>query len=223
MIVRLGTAPRRDGLTPEQFQHHWRTSHADVVSTMPGLRRYQQMHAVLAEGEPMLPDPGFDACSLLRFDSVAGMDAAFASPQFLEAVQDDEAEFVDKSRFRGVMGTWSAPDLAELDDLGEVLVLTLWRADDGTTARELADRLRGAVDGPSGAIVADPDAHATRFPAMADVVTVAGYPDPAAAAAGAARTRGADVPAQVVGEHLARVVDVPVGAPTDQENGRTDA
>ena len=110
MIVRLGTAPRIDDLDFEGFQQHWRTSHADVVSRMPGLRRYQQFHAVLEGGEPVLPYPGFDACSALQFDTVEAMDAAFASAAFLESVQADEKEFVDKTRFRGGVGT-GRPDV----------------------------------------------------------------------------------------------------------------
>ena len=45
----------------------------------------------------------------------------------------------------------------------------------------------------------------------ADVVRVVGYPDVPSALAGAEATRQAAGAAQLIGEHLARVVDVPVG------------
>lgn len=223
MIVRLGTAPRREGLDFEAFQHHWRTSHADVVSHLPGLRRYQQFHAVLESGQPLLPYPGFDACSALVFDSAEAMDDAFASPEFLQAVTADEAEFVDKTHFRGVVGTWRPDVSSVLGESGPVQVLTLLRAEPGTSPSELAERLAAASDG--GSIVADHAVHEGRFPVTADVVRVVGYPDVAAALQGAEATRRSAGTADVMGEHLARVVDVPVGGgtsgPINENNERT--
>ena len=212
MIVRLGTAPRIDDLDFEGFQQHWRTSHADVVSRMPGLRRYQQFHAVLEGGEPVLPYPGFDACSALQFDTVEAMDAAFASAAFLESVQADEKEFVDKTRFRGVVGTWRPDTDGELGVDGPVQVLVLLTADPGASPTDLAARL---VDAPGaargGAIVADHGFHQGLFPVTGEVAGVAVYPDVAAPRWGAAATRQAAGAAQVIGEHLAHVVDVPLG------------
>ncbi|MGH2882625.1 MAG: EthD domain-containing protein, partial [Solirubrobacteraceae bacterium] len=60
-------APRAEGLTFEAAQEHWRTAHGDVASGIPGLRGYVQNHAVLRDGLPLLPYPGFDACSELEF------------------------------------------------------------------------------------------------------------------------------------------------------------
>ena len=213
MIVRLGMAPRRDGLDFQEFQEHWRTSHADAVSHLPGLRRYQQFHAVLQGGRPVLPYPGFDACSALRFPTVEAMDAAFASEEFLGAVQADEAEFVDKTRFQGVVGTWRPDSDADLGASGPVQVLSLLVAEPGVSPEELADRLVGSASAETaGAIVADHTAHDGRFPICADVVRVVGYADRASAVAGAEATRRAAGPAQIIGEHLARSVDVPLGA-----------
>lgn len=213
MIVRLGTAPRVDGLDFEGFQRHWRTSHADVVSRMPGLRRYQQFHAVLDGGELLLPYPGFDACSALRFDDVAAMDAAFASSEFLGSVQDDEKEFVDKTRFRGVVGTWVPDAGTDLGADAPVHLLTLLLAEPGTSPQELADHLASTSGGvAAGSIVADHALHEGRFTVTADVVRVTAYGDVPSALAGAEATRRAAGAAQVIGEHLARIVDVPVGA-----------
>jgi uncharacterized protein (TIGR02118 family) len=99
MITRIGMAPRLPHTTPQQALEHWRTSHADAAGAIPGLRRYIQLHPVLVDGHPILPYPGFDACSLLDFDSVESMDAGFASPTYASSVRDDEDRFVDKSRF----------------------------------------------------------------------------------------------------------------------------
>ncbi|GAA1916423.1 EthD domain-containing protein [Nocardioides hwasunensis] len=216
MIVRLGTAPRIDGLDFTDFQRHWRTSHADVVARMPGLRRYQQFHAVLEEGEPLLPYPGFDACSALRFDTVEAMDAAFASTEFVGSVQADEKAFVDKTRFRGVVGTWQPDGEDDLGVAGSVQLLVLVAAEPGVSPAELADRFVVVPAPPgAGAIVTDHGLHDGRFPAAADVVRVAAYADVASALEGAEATRRAAGAAQVIGEHLARVVEVPLGTDAD--------
>jgi uncharacterized protein (TIGR02118 family) len=99
MISRFGFAPRKPGLTIAEFQHHWRTSHAVAVSGMVGLKRYWQNHAVLRDGEPLLPYPGFDVCAETEFDDLAAMDAAFASEQYQGAVVADELKLIDKARF----------------------------------------------------------------------------------------------------------------------------
>ena len=105
MITRIGMAPRLPHMTPQQALDHWRTSHADAAGAIPGLRRYIQLHPVLRDGAPLLPYPGFDACSLLDFDSVASMDAGFASPTYRSSVRDDEDRFVDKKRFSMALTT----------------------------------------------------------------------------------------------------------------------
>ncbi|MCG8588286.1 MAG: EthD family reductase [Proteobacteria bacterium] len=55
MVKLVAFFKRRDGITPEQFQHHWRTTHAELVVKQQGLRRYVQNHTLLsayAKGEP---------------------------------------------------------------------------------------------------------------------------------------------------------------------------
>ena len=99
MITRVGMAPRAAGLTYEAFQEHWRSEHAGLAGEIPGLRSYVQNHAVLADGRPLLPYPGFDACSELEFDDLASMDGGFASEHYRQAVTADEHALIDKSRF----------------------------------------------------------------------------------------------------------------------------
>lgn len=99
MIVRVGMAPRAAGLTYEACQEHWRNEHADLAGQLVGLRGYVQNHAVLRDGLPLLPYPGFDACSELSFDDVAAMDAAFASEHYRESVTTDEHSLIDRSRW----------------------------------------------------------------------------------------------------------------------------
>jgi uncharacterized protein (TIGR02118 family) len=98
-LVRVGMAPRAAGLSPAECQAHWRTAHADAARSLPGLRAYVQNHAVLRDGEPLLPYPGFDVCAETEFDDLAAMDAAFASEQYQGAVVADELKLIDKARF----------------------------------------------------------------------------------------------------------------------------
>jgi uncharacterized protein (TIGR02118 family) len=221
MIVRLGTAPRRETLDFEQFQQHWRTSHADVVSRLPGLRSYDQFHAVLESGRPVLEYPGFDACSALRFDSLDDMDAAFDSPTFRGAVQSDENEFVDKSRFRGVIGQWRpVVDDVLIGDLGDVVLLRLWSAPDTDDSSRLATLLSEQLPASSaGLLVADRAAHDGRFPVAADVVEATGHATVGDARADLERRERDDLPGTLIGQHLAHVVHVPIDA---SRTGSTD-
>ena len=208
MIARLGTAPRIPGMGLEDFQAHWRTSHADVVGGLPGLRSYVQLHAVLDGGRTVLPHPGFDACSLLVFDDVEAMDAAFDSPRFRSDVQADEAEFVDKTRFRGVVGAWESDDVPAPDQLGPYVLLTLWRAVRGGRERLLRGARAGVAEARGALLAADAELHRGRFPVGADVVELTSHADVDAARAhlrgGGARRVGGSL----AGCHLATPVVV---------------
>ena len=128
--VRLAMAPRKAGFTPAEAQRHWREAHADTAALIPGLRRYVQHHAVLIDGQPVLPYPGFDACAELAFDSVEAHDAGFGSAHYRGAVRADEDRFVDKTSF-----SWALCEPSTLLDRSDghtledpVTLLWLWRA-----------------------------------------------------------------------------------------------
>ncbi len=112
MITRIGFAPRRPGMSTADFLTHWRNDHADAAGRLPGLRRYVQLHPVFVNGVHAFGYPGFDACSILAFDDVAAMDAAFASPTYRDAVAADEARLVDKRRFGLFLGEGDLGDVS---------------------------------------------------------------------------------------------------------------
>lgn len=124
MLTRIGMAPRRAGLTTTAFVDHWRSAHADAAGAIPGLRGYVQLHPVLVDGRRPFPYLGVDACSLLDFDTVAEMEAGFASAHYQGAVRADEEQLVDKSGF-SVMLTEAARHRPVPD--GAVAVATLLR------------------------------------------------------------------------------------------------
>jgi uncharacterized protein (TIGR02118 family) len=143
MITRIGMAPRLPHMTPQQALDHWRTSHADAAGAIPGLRRYIQLHPVLRDGRPLLPYPGFDACSLLDFDSVETMDAGFASPTYQSSVRDDEDRFVDKSRFS--MALTERTTVAAPPEEGGVVLAQFLRHHASSTPERLHTELMAAA------------------------------------------------------------------------------
>ena len=58
-----------------------------------------QNHAVLRDGVPLLPYPGFDVCAETEFADFDTMRAGFASPHYQQTVRGDEKNLIDGSRF----------------------------------------------------------------------------------------------------------------------------
>jgi uncharacterized protein (TIGR02118 family) len=91
MIKLIACFKRRPDISPEAFQQHWSTTHADLVVRSRGLRRYIQNHTLLsvyARREPV-----FDGVAEVWFedDALGGLQS---SPE-LAAVRADEADFID--------------------------------------------------------------------------------------------------------------------------------
>jgi uncharacterized protein (TIGR02118 family) len=83
---------RRDGMAIDEFQGYWRDRHPEVVTRLPGIRRYVQSHtraAAYRSGEPV-----YDGIAEVWFDDTAAMRALRGTPE-LAAVQADEARFID--------------------------------------------------------------------------------------------------------------------------------
>jgi len=84
---------RRPGLSVEDFRLHWRTTHAEVVTKLPGLRRYVQNPAH-DSGYARGREPDFDGIAETWFDDTDAMRAVAASEQYA-AVQADEPNFIE--------------------------------------------------------------------------------------------------------------------------------
>jgi hypothetical protein len=185
MLTRVGAAARRPELTVEEFQRHWMTNHGPTAGSIANLVRYVQHHAVLVDGRPMLPYPGFDACSELDFESLDAMDDGFARAAATGELKADEDRFVDKSRYSWVLGEVDvrSPNrpAAEVTTL-----VTWWRSHPAASPERLLSALTGewedgVVEGVGDAlagrrlIVARADWHEGRQPATADVVEVIAF------------------------------------------------
>ena len=94
MVKMVAFFKRKPGMSVEDFQSYWRTTHADIVVKLPGIRRYVQSHTILSgyrKGEPI-----YDGMAELWFDNTDAMRAQAGSPEFA-AVQADEFNFMDRS------------------------------------------------------------------------------------------------------------------------------
>lgn len=101
MVKALSFFKRRTGMPVDEFQAYWRARHPDVVTKLPGVRRYVQSHTradAYERGEPV-----YDGIAEVWFDDTAAMHALRGTPA-VAAVQADEARFIDRST-RGLIIT----------------------------------------------------------------------------------------------------------------------
>lgn len=93
MVKVITFLKRKAGMPVEEFQAYWRTRHPDVVTRLPGVRRYVQSHTLLSayqEGEPV-----YDGIAEVWAADTDALRAMTRSPEHA-AVQADEARFIDR-------------------------------------------------------------------------------------------------------------------------------
>ena len=91
---------RKPGMSVEDFQKHWRTTHADIILRLPGIRRYIQSH-VLASGYRK-GEPVYDAVAESYFDDTQAMKALAKMPEYA-AVLADEPNFIDAASMASII------------------------------------------------------------------------------------------------------------------------
>ena len=94
MVKVITFLKRKSGMPVEEFQHYWRTRHPDVVTRLPGVRRYVQSHALLSlygKDEPI-----YDGIAEVWADDTGALRAMTRSPEHA-GVQVDEARFIDRA------------------------------------------------------------------------------------------------------------------------------
>ena len=92
MVKLVAFFRRKAGVSVEDFQRHWRTTHAELVIRQKGLRRYVQNHT-LASGYDR-GEPDYDGVAEAWFDDTDAMRELASSPDYA-AVRADEANFID--------------------------------------------------------------------------------------------------------------------------------
>jgi len=91
---------RRPQLSVEAFQDHWGTTHAKLITALPGIRRYVQNHTLPSayrKGEP-----AFDGVAESWFDDTGAMKGLASTPQYA-AVLADEPEFIDRATMGSII------------------------------------------------------------------------------------------------------------------------
>jgi uncharacterized protein (TIGR02118 family) len=97
MVKVLTFLKRKPGMAVEEFQQYWLRRHPEVVTRLPGVRRYVQSHVVASgyrKGEP-----SWDGIAEVWAEDTDALRAMTRSPAHAD-VQADEAKFID----RAVMG-----------------------------------------------------------------------------------------------------------------------
>ena len=96
MVKLVAFFKRTPGMPVEDFQHHWRTTHAELVVQQAGLRRYVQNHALPSgyRSGSGSREPDFDGVAEAWFDDTQAMRDLAPSPEYA-AVRGDEANFID--------------------------------------------------------------------------------------------------------------------------------
>lgn len=100
MIKLLVSIRRRPDLEVEPFQQYWRTRHAEVVSRLPGLKRYVQSHVVPSGYRGRTPV--CDGIAEAWFEDLDALRATTGTPE-LKAVQEDEAKFIDRATMKTIL------------------------------------------------------------------------------------------------------------------------
>jgi len=91
---------RRPELSVESFHEHWRTTHARLITALPGIRRYVQNHTLPSayrKGEP-----AFDGVAESWFEDTGAMKALASTPQYA-AVLADEPNFIDRASMGAII------------------------------------------------------------------------------------------------------------------------
>jgi len=148
MVKALSFFKRRAGMPVEEFQAYWRGRHPDVVTKLPGLRRYVQSHTRPAAYRSS--EPAYDGIAEVWFQNTAAMHALRGTRE-LEAVQADEARFIDRS----TMGLLITDDHVLKDDptpAGAAKGVAFARRKPGMTVEAFQQHWR-EVHGPLGAAV----------------------------------------------------------------------
>ena len=94
MVKAVAFFKRKSGMAVDEFQAYWLTRHPDMLTKLPGVRRYVQSHTRIVsyrEGEPV-----YDGIAELWFDD-SGVMRELRDTSEMAAVQEDEARFIDRS------------------------------------------------------------------------------------------------------------------------------
>lgn len=83
---------RKPGMSVDDFQKHWQTTHADIIIRLPGIRGYVQSHVLPSAYRK--EEPLYDGIAESYFDDTQAMKILAKTPQYAEVLAD-EHNFID--------------------------------------------------------------------------------------------------------------------------------
>jgi EthD domain len=92
---------RKEGLTREQFLHHWQVVHKPIFCAPPIMQHlihYTQNHVAQRFPAAPAPDTDWDGILEVWFTSMDKLADIQREPHYLEHVRPDELKFVDDAR-----------------------------------------------------------------------------------------------------------------------------
>ena len=101
MIKAIYFFNRRVDVSVEDFQEYWRTTHANLVRRIPGIKRCVQCHTLLSGYRRRLA-PVLDGVEEISFNATADFISAIETPAGVVAM-DDLAKFADTSTVRHIV------------------------------------------------------------------------------------------------------------------------
>lgn len=103
---------RKQGITPEEFNSYWANNHSALAVNFHlriGVIKYSQYHSTpeirdLARVEGGLPILEFDGAAEFWVPNLETLQAMGSDPEYLTKIQPDEANFIDMSSFKMIVG-----------------------------------------------------------------------------------------------------------------------
>ena len=77
---------RKPGMSVEDFQKHWRTTHADIIVKLPGIKRYIQSHVLAASYRK--GEPAYDGVAESYFETTQAMKELAKTPAYAAVLAD---------------------------------------------------------------------------------------------------------------------------------------
>lgn len=101
MIRLTAMLARNPALSPKVFDQHWRTTHAELMCSLPNIEdrvvRYEQ-HPRLAVSSGWAGTDGFDGVTVQCFRELDDLDALVKDVDYLSLVAPDERYLLDMNR-----------------------------------------------------------------------------------------------------------------------------
>lgn len=136
MLKQLSILRRREDLSQETFRNYWRNRHPEVVTRLPGIRRYVQNHVTrVLRGEP-----AWDGIAEVWFDDIESMRANAGSPELAD-IRADEANFIAAGSMMSIV-THEHVFVDDPDGSAPCKVLALVKRSPGLTAEQFQGEWR---------------------------------------------------------------------------------